>query len=850
METQNSISKHPFYAIPLRDDYDTKFDRKNIALSGIHLANSPPGNNYYVSNNGSDTNNGLTPETAFKTIEAMEAVAIPADNRFLQKGSTFSLSKFLLIAKSGQAGSPTVYDAYGTGANPIISGLKPLDNWTNDGGNIWKTSLDSGKELKQLIICGVVTECARFPKSNAANGGWLSYSKYQGVQGNASFNGGNIPAGNWLGATIVIKKNLYVIDRGNVLSISGSTITFNSPTGILGLDNYGYFFKNHINALTANGDWAYDNVNKVIRIYSTHNPNSLDIQVPGMDYIIAGLGKSNISFQNIDFMGANLDLIKFDSACKNMRFENCNFNFAGRNAFWAELMDTLYIAHCTFKNISSTEIFAGAVPNSYYGYNVIEGLSIIGAGEDGVVSYMGVYSTGNNITHEYNQIRNKGCCGISAQCGNNVIVRFNYVDTFCTIKEDFGGIDTNGPFNGSVFTNCEFYSNVVLNGIGTPYGKSVPSFQPVYGLYCDDSTTSLYLHDNVSAHHAAGCYYLHNAINNRVVNNLGFDAPVILFLNFDNRNHLTLRGNTFSENIFIAKYPTQIVLSLRSLDNDVGSFGQFSNNKYARTFGDEFYIALQPNFTTANVQNIALPQWQAAPYNQDIGSTSVFTDKPYTIQSKSSINLIGNSKLDNARNTTFISAPRTDPNQFGINTAGVLDGNSFAVTFPNPPAGNRFDIVTPLAAPYSLAKQYLLTFSLLTKAMDKGTARVSGNGAVTTTQNFLTTAGRKEFEIFLVGLQDSNTSSLYINLPETVTPAYLDNLYILQAVVIPRSPEEFLFVYNATSKPISVYLNQQYKDVYGAIQSGKITFQPFTGAVYLPWACDDPPPLPEIKANE
>jgi hypothetical protein len=805
-------------------------------------------NSYYVSNSGSDSNNGLSPDSAFQTIAAMEAVATPADNRFLQKGSIFNLDKPFLISQTGSASAPITYMAYGSGNNPVISGFKTLNKWKSLGQNIWEVQFDSGQELKQLLVCGTVTECARLPKANAANGGWLSYTQYQGVQGNASFKAGNIPQGNWLGATVVIKKNLYVIDRGTVLNISGNTINFNSPTGILGIDNYGYFLKNHVNALSHNGDWIYDKINKVIKMYSTHNPGICDIRVPGVDYIIQAQSKSNINFHGVDFEGSNLDLIKLDSGCKNFSFTNCNFNFAGRNGFWAEGMDTLRVAHCSFKNISSTDLFVGDISNAYYGYNTIDGLSIIGAGEDGVVSYMGIYSKGHNITHEYNQIRNKGCCGISAQCDNDVKVCFNYVDTFCTIKEDFGGIDTNGQNNGGIFTNCEFYNNIVLNGVGTPFGKSVASFQPVYGIYCDDNTSSLYLHDNVSAHHAAGCYYLHNATNNRVENNLGFDAPTILFLNYDNRAHLTLSGNTFSGNIFVAKYASQTVLSLRSLDNDIDTFGTFSSNKYARTFGDEFYIAYQPNFTTTDVQYLALPQWQAAPHLQDRSTQAVFTDKPYTVQSKS-VNLITNSTFDNTHTGTFISAAHRDVTQFSIINNSVLDGNSLEVTFPSPSASNRFDIVAPVIGAYDQSKQYIMTFSLAAQALAMGTVRLSGNGAVTTTQRFLAIVGRRDFELLLVGLQSAATSSIYINLPENITPVYLDNLYISQAVVPVRSPEEFLFVYNNTAVAREVYLAQQYKDVYGNIQSGKTTLLAFSGAVYLPWLCADRPPQPTIQAG-
>ena len=104
------------------------------------LGETYTGKAYYVSNSGNDKNDGLSPETAWATLEKVIKTNLKyGDAVFFERGGTWY----------GYIGEHygVAYSAYGTGEKPVISG-SPLDiaqaeKWvlhteTADGGKIWQ----------------------------------------------------------------------------------------------------------------------------------------------------------------------------------------------------------------------------------------------------------------------------------------------------------------------------------------------------------------------------------------------------------------------------------------------------------------------------------------------------------------------------------------------------------------------------------------------------------------------------------------------------------------------------------------------------------------------------------------
>jgi hypothetical protein len=82
---------------------------------------------YYVDNvNGSDTNNGTSPSTAWKNISKVNSVTFLPGNQILFKAGG-SWTNRLHPLGSGTSGSPIVIGSYGTGNRPIINGAGVAD---------------------------------------------------------------------------------------------------------------------------------------------------------------------------------------------------------------------------------------------------------------------------------------------------------------------------------------------------------------------------------------------------------------------------------------------------------------------------------------------------------------------------------------------------------------------------------------------------------------------------------------------------------------------------------------------------------------------------------------------------
>ena len=101
-----------------------------VFISILFLAASLSATTYYVdATGGNDSNSGLTEALAWKTIAKVNASSFSAgDSILFKRGETWR--EQLTVPSSGSAGNPITFGAYGTGADPIISGADLVTTWT------------------------------------------------------------------------------------------------------------------------------------------------------------------------------------------------------------------------------------------------------------------------------------------------------------------------------------------------------------------------------------------------------------------------------------------------------------------------------------------------------------------------------------------------------------------------------------------------------------------------------------------------------------------------------------------------------------------------------------------------
>ena len=219
--------------------------------------------NYYISASGSDANDGLTTSTPWKTINKVNSFSFESNDYILfKRGDTFYGG---IVVKDANIN----YDAYGTGAKPVITGLSTVTGWVNLGGNIWEAPVVNVKSGVNLVLrAGLIQQVGRYPNSDAPNGGYLTYK----AATSTSITGPALSSTtNWTGAEVAIRINRWEIRRQIVTSHSSGVVSFASNT--TPRLNFGYFFQRDKRTLDKDGEWWHDATNKKLRMYfSSNNP--------------------------------------------------------------------------------------------------------------------------------------------------------------------------------------------------------------------------------------------------------------------------------------------------------------------------------------------------------------------------------------------------------------------------------------------------------------------------------------------------------------------------------------------------------------------------------------------------
>jgi hypothetical protein len=108
---------------------------------------------YYVSNHGSDTQDGLSPETAWQSLERVNAGPLkPNDGIRFQRGDTW---RGQLIPHSGDETGHVTYGAYGDGEKPLLLGsvsANKHEDWKQEQEKIWSTTSSYGVDVGNIIF--------------------------------------------------------------------------------------------------------------------------------------------------------------------------------------------------------------------------------------------------------------------------------------------------------------------------------------------------------------------------------------------------------------------------------------------------------------------------------------------------------------------------------------------------------------------------------------------------------------------------------------------------------------------------------------------------------------------------
>lgn len=557
----------------------------------IFLFHAAKANTYYFSSStGSDdrsakqAQNSSTPWKSLDKLNSFFSNLDAGDAVLLKRGDIFYGS--ITVSKSGSSGSPIIIGAYGSGDKPVITSLVTLTGWSADNAHrgVYQSAANQSlsSTVNTVLINGAPQELGRYPNSDAANKGYLSFQAHEGT---TSITDNNLSSNvNWTGAELVLRQRRWVIDRDLITSQSGSTI-FYSPSSKYEPDNKsGYFIQNDIKTLDKPGEWYYNPSSKQLSVFvGKNNPSSYTIQASSIDNLISSSNYSNVTFDNLQIEGSNVCgfIIKNGS---NINIKNCDILFSGRDGLRVSNHKNLDIENCTVANSNNNGIDISGSNNVTLRNNSIINTSILpGMTGSGDGKGLALHCYGNGSIIEYNEIRNSGYSALDFN-GDDVTIKNNFIDSFCIIKDDGGGIYSYTGYSKSARKGRVVIGNILINGVGAPQGTGYPN-REANGIYMDVGSTGVEIMDNTVANTASGIFF-HNAHDLTVKNNTCFNNKVGLYMQ-RNGNKIFIRNNIITNNIFFSKSPKQLAVSISTSGDDIDSIGSLDSNYYSRPLADD-----------------------------------------------------------------------------------------------------------------------------------------------------------------------------------------------------------------------------------------------------------------------
>jgi len=497
---------------------------------------------HYVATGGGGAGTLASPFANITQVNAHSFVA--GDQILFNRGDTFYGT--LTVGASGSAGNVIFYGAYGTGADPIITGFTTVTEWTNEGSNIFSKVITSAAQTNMVTVNGVNTGMGRTPDASFGYAAYETWNLAPALPKRITDNQLS-SSPNWTGAEVVIRKNTCTIDRCLVTNHSGTVINYDELPGVGDLyPNIpgGYFFQNDIRCVTTTNEWFHNASTGKFSIYG--DPSAKTVKVATLNYLIYDNGHSYITIDNIDFQGSIKSGVYFNGHSNYITVQNCNVNLSGSDGIWiGTYMSYFIVDNNTVTNSARAGIFVygwmadhGTITNNTINYS----------GQIPGEANQANTATGINVEQcdytliQYNNVDNSGYNGIFARNyskgGLPIAIRNNYIN--------HSGIALNVPDGGGIYVAGDAYingiidGNIVINSLGV-------------GIYLDEEATNVTVTNNTCATCSWAGFHFHKALYTTFTGNTAFNN---LMFNVSYQNSKSIgfmHNNIVTNNIFFAK---------------------------------------------------------------------------------------------------------------------------------------------------------------------------------------------------------------------------------------------------------------------------------------------------------
>ena len=324
--------------------------------------------NFFVSHTGNDNNSGTSPTAAWRTLQKVNNTSFNAGAviAFERGGSWYGQ----LVVPS----SNITITAYGSGNKPIIHGWMTLTGWISEAnGNSSVTNQNLLSRVRILTIGDRIYNKGRFPKNE-----WLRvHSASDGLASGTVTSNNLTSTPNFNGGQIVLNKNAWVIDVGNITSHSGGTIGYSGTSAhYRARVHHGFFIQNHINTLTQFGDWMFNGTTKRLTMqFGSQNPANYVVRASSIDDVVVINGRANVIIENLSIQGSNRTAIRLiGSGARNITIRNCDILKNGNDGIFMDGTgghpDGLIVENSLFEDTKNRAIETHESRNVTIRYNV------------------------------------------------------------------------------------------------------------------------------------------------------------------------------------------------------------------------------------------------------------------------------------------------------------------------------------------------------------------------------------------------------------------------------------------------------------------------------------------------
>jgi hypothetical protein len=826
-----------------------------ILLLLLFFSSVASAKNYYVSSSGKNTNSGTSASAPWQTLAKVNSsfsLFAPGDSILFRRGDVFYGS--LVIGKSGSSGRPIVIGAYGSGAKPVFSGYTTLTAWTSIGGGKYQVSVPRAKTTLNMVTLNNKPQAlGRYPNADAANGGYLTYESFSGA---TSITDNQLTtATNWTGATAVVRKVMWVTNRCKITAHSGGTLRIDDKTGFVGTAGYGYFIQDDARTLDKLGEWYLNKSTKVLQMYfGTATPSSYTVKASTVDTLINITSRSYINITNIALEGANGSAI-YGSSCNYINIKDCDIKNAGETGVYTAGANSLVLENITTNNVLSNGISVNGSNSSNItirGCSVKNTGTLVGMGRDNPGSYKGIQALiYSNLLIEYNRVDTTGYVGLEFR-GNNCTIANNWVNYFCFVKDNGGGIytwtDGTDADPGSYYTNRVVKNNIVGNSVGAPLGRTGVNYYDD-GIFMDGRSMNVIVTGNTVFNNNRSGINCNNPVNVTITNNTSYNNRVnqvsavrwytgsiknlVVKNNIMYATSITQRNFHYQNTGLNEPSTTTLQAAVKSIAGGVDS------NYYSTLNPTGIGFTINPVHTQSQVPQtpLSLEAWKSFSNFDLHGKSPAKAPLTYKLNKLLSSNKVSNGTF--SLNLLGIVV-------FGSGSLGTWDGTgkisggSLKLTFSAPDAGtytqSRFSVGT-----VSAAKKYLLRFTTVGTKL-QGIARTYLRGSsspytvLTPTQVQVSTytTSKKTHEMLFSAPAGASSAEVVIEIEKNSGTTYIDNVELFEAdATVYQKEDQLRFEYNNTKVSKTISLGANYVAVDGTTYPGSITLKPFTSKILV-----------------